>query len=62
MNKSSDSCPKPDVGCGLSRASGPPLWDDGGDAQMSDGAQIEPDWDLSAQPTPDCEVDQSVSR
>lgn len=43
-------------------ARGPPLWDDGGDAQMGDGAQIEPaDWDLVAQPAPDFEVDQRIN-
>jgi hypothetical protein len=39
----------------------PPLWDDGNDAQMGDGAQIEPDWDLAAQPAPDYEVVQRVN-
>ncbi len=42
----------------ISPARGPPLWDDG-DAQTGDGVQIEPDWDLAAQPAPDYEVDQS---
>jgi hypothetical protein len=42
-------------------ARGPPLWDDC-DAQMDDGAQIEPaDWDLAAQPAPDYEVDQRIN-
>jgi hypothetical protein len=46
----------------IAPARGPPLWDDGGDVQMGDGAQIEPaDWDLVAQPAPDFEVDQRVS-
>jgi hypothetical protein len=50
----------------IAPARGPPLWDDGGDAQMGDGAQIEPaDWDLAAQPAPafapDFEVDQRIS-
>ena len=46
----------------ISPARGPPLWDDCSDAQMDDGAQIEPaDWDLAAQPAPDFEVDQRVS-
>ena len=45
----------------ISPARGPPLWDDC-DAQMDDGAQIEPaDWDLAAQPAPDYEVDQRIS-
>jgi len=49
----------------ISPARGPLLWDDGGDAQMGDGAQIEPDWvtdwDLAAQPAPVYEVDQRIS-
>ena len=45
----------------ISPARGPPLWDDC-DAQMDDGAQIEPaDWDLAAQPAPDYEIDQRIS-
>ena len=44
----------------ISPARGPPLWDEC-DAQMGDGAQIEPDWDLAAQPAPDYEVDQRIS-
>jgi hypothetical protein len=38
-------------------AYGSQLWE-GFDAQMDDGMQIEPDWDLAEQPTPDYEVDQ----
>jgi hypothetical protein len=46
----------------ISPARGPPLWNDGGDAQMDDGAQIEPaDWDLVTQAAPDFEVDQRIS-
>ena len=46
----------------ISPARGPPLWDDYSDAQIDDGAQIEPaDWDLAAQPAPDYEVDQRIS-
>jgi hypothetical protein len=45
----------------ISPARGPPLWDDGGDAQMDDGAHIEPDWDLAAQPAPDYETDQCIN-
>ena len=46
----------------ISPARGPPLWDDCSDAQMDDGAQIQPaDWDLAAQPAPDYEVDQRVN-
>jgi len=42
----------------IAPARGPPLWDDCGDAQMDDGAQIEPaHWDLAAQAAPDLEVD-----
>ena len=45
----------------ISPARGPPLWDDC-DAQMDDGAQIEPAaWDLAAQPAPDYEVDQRIN-
>ena len=40
---------------------GPPLWNDC-DAQVGDGVQIEPDWDLAAQPAPDDEVDQRITR
>jgi len=36
------------------------LWDDC-DAQASDGVQIEPDWDLAAQPAPDFDADQRVN-
>lgn len=39
---------------------GPPLWDQA-DAQVDEGFQIEPDWDLQAQPAPDYEVDQRVN-
>ena len=45
----------------ISPARGPPLWDDGGDAQTGEGVHIEPDWDLAAQPAPDYEVDQRVN-
>lgn len=45
----------------IAPARGLPLWGDGGDAQMGDGAQIEPDWDLAAQPAPDYEVDQRIN-
>ena len=46
----------------ISPARGPPLWDDCGDAQTDEGAQIEPaDWDLAAQLAPDFEVDQHIS-
>lgn len=31
---------------------GSPLWDDC-DAQIGEGDEIEPDWDLAAQPAPD---------
>ena len=41
-------------------ARGPPLWENC-DAQADDGAQIEPNWNLAAQPAPDYEVDQRVS-
>jgi hypothetical protein len=49
----------------ISPARGPPLWEDGGDAQMGDGVQSEPewatDWDGAEQPAPDYEVDQRIS-
>jgi hypothetical protein len=45
----------------ISPVRAPPLWDECGDAQSDDGAQIEPDWDLAAQPAPDYEVDQRIS-
>ena len=46
----------------ISPARGPPLWDDGGDAQRDEGVQIEPaDWALAAQPAPDYEVDQRIN-
>ena len=39
---------------------GPPLWEDC-DAQVGEGTQIEPDWDLASQPSPDFDVDQRVN-
>jgi hypothetical protein len=45
----------------IAPARGPPLWEDCGDAQIDHGAQIEPDWDLAAQPAPEYEVDQRIS-
>lgn len=44
----------------ITPARGPPLWDDC-DAQAGEGSQIEPDWDLAAQPSPDFELDQRIS-
>jgi Putative transposase len=44
----------------ISPARGPPLWDDC-DAQMGEGVEVEPDWDLAAQAAPDYEVDQRVN-
>ena len=41
-------------------ARGPPLWD-WCDVPMSDGVEVEPDWDEEAQAAPDFEVDQRVS-
>ena len=40
---------------------GPPMWQDC-DAQKGDGVQVEPDWDLAAQPAADYEVDQRMNR
>jgi hypothetical protein len=45
----------------ISPARGPPLWEDCGDAQLGEGSQIGPDWDLAAQPAPDYEVDQRIN-
>jgi hypothetical protein len=45
----------------ITQARGPPLWDDCGDAQMGEGVEVEPDWDLAAQPAPDYEVDQRIN-
>lgn len=39
----------------IAPARGPPLWEDCGDAQMGEGVEVEPDWDLAAQPAPDYE-------
>ncbi len=44
----------------IAPARGPPLWEDC-DAQMGEGAQVEPDWDLAGQPAPDYEVDQRIN-
>ncbi len=44
----------------IAPARGPPLWD-GCDAQAGEGTQIEPDWDLAAQPAPHYEVDQRIN-
>ena len=44
----------------IAPARGPPWWEDC-DAQVGEGAAVEPDWDLAAQAAPDFEVDQRVS-
>ena len=44
----------------IAPARGPPLWDDC-DAQVGEDTQIEPDWDLAAQPAPEFDVDQRVN-
>ena len=44
----------------IAPARGPPLWEDCG-AQMDDGVQAEPDWDMAAQPVPDYELDQRIN-
>ena len=44
----------------IAPARGPPLWEDF-DAQVGEGSQIEPDWDIAAQPAPDFDVDQRVN-
>ena len=43
----------------IAPARAPPLWD-GCDARIGEGVEIEPDWDLAAQPAPDYEVDQRI--
>ena len=43
----------------IAPACGPPLWEDC-DAQVDEGSQIEPDWDMAAPPAPDYCVDQRV--
>ncbi|MBK5206078.1 MAG: transposase [Polaromonas sp.] len=44
----------------ISPARGPPLWDDC-NAQMGEGVEGQPDWDLAAQPAPDYDVDQRIN-
>jgi hypothetical protein len=44
----------------IALARGSPLWDDC-DAQVGEGSKIGQDWDLTAQPAPDYEVDQCVT-
>ena len=44
----------------IAPARGPPLWGEG-DAQMGEGVEMEPEWDLAAQPAPAYEVDQRLS-
>ena len=44
----------------MAPARGPSLWRDC-DAQVGDGVQFEPDWDLAVQPALDYEVDQRVN-
>jgi hypothetical protein len=44
----------------IAPARGPPLWEDC-DAQASESVQIEPDWDLAAQPAPDFDIDQRIT-
>jgi hypothetical protein len=43
----------------ITPARGPPLWEEC-DAQMGDGFEVEPDWDMVAQPAPDYEIDRQV--
>ena len=46
----------------IAPARGPPLWEDwDAGAQVGEGAQVEPDWDLVGQPAPDYEVDQRIN-
>ena len=44
----------------IAPARGPPMWDEC-DAQVGEGTQVEPDWDLVGQPAPDYEVDQRIN-
>ena len=44
----------------IAPARGSPMWEDF-DAQRGEGTQVEPDWDLAAQPAPDYEVDQRIN-
>ena len=48
----------------IAPARGPPMWEDC-DAQMGEGAQVEPDWANdwagAAQPAPDYELDQRIN-
>ena len=44
----------------ITPARGPPLWDDG-DAQAVEAVEPVPDWDDTAQPASDFELDQRVS-
>jgi hypothetical protein len=44
----------------ISLPRGPPLWEDC-DAHSSEGAQVEPDWDLAVQLAPDYERDQRIN-
>lgn len=44
----------------ISPTRGPPLWDEC-DARMGEGVEVEPGWDLAAQPAPDYEIDQRVN-
>lgn len=44
----------------IAPARGPPLWDDF-DVQVGEGVEVEPDWDLAAQPASDYEVEQRVN-
>ena len=45
----------------IAPARGPPMWKDC-DAQMGEGVEVEPDWDLAAQPAPAFDADQRVNR
>jgi hypothetical protein len=38
-----------------------PLWEDYGDAQIGEGVEVEPDWNLVGQPAPDYEIDQRLN-
>jgi hypothetical protein len=44
----------------IAPARGPPLWEDC-DAPVGKGVESEPDWDMTAQPGPEHEVDQRIN-
>ncbi len=45
----------------IAPARGPPLWDECDAPVVGECVDAVPDWDLAAQPAPDCQVDQRIS-